>query len=107
MKGEGKMGIKTQVISLFILLLISFLIYFFGLGNINILENRAFFFTHGLVLLLLGFFIIERHFTKQRDIIVNCIAVLMSLIAIGKGTHEIIWYGIIIYTATILYTAPH
>ena len=96
------MGIRSQIVSVVLFLSLSIGTYLNRFGSLELFTNSSFFLTYGLVLLVLGHFLIERHFTKQRDVVVNCIAVIAGMLAMGEVALDQLRKVIIIGTLLLL-----
>lgn len=96
------MQIKTQVIALLGTLAGAFAIFYWKFGHLDIFIDTAFFFTNGLILLLIGFFVIERHFTKPKDVLVNTIVALIALVSVGDQHYTLMWRILVVYSLHLL-----
>lgn len=95
------MSKSLQVVCFLISAALSIVLYFvlFELDwNLaHLIEKPAFFVLNGLVLMCLSFFLLERHFPRPGDVVVNALAVLAALLAVGKGDHEVLRMSLIWY----------
>jgi|GEM_PF-4227967 len=67
-----------------------------------LLDKHAFFVLYGLVLMCLGFFLIERHFPRPGDVVVNGLAVIAALLGVGEGHHEVLRISLVWYSFVVL-----
>lgn len=97
---------RSRIIILLMLLATAFLLHKLLIGTwIPYGANKSYWFTGGLLLLIICMFLLEPFFTSPKDAIVNSIVVIVSLLSIGDQAGFVLWKAALGYSFFIFLNA--